>query len=244
MGAFNENYIEGLGQVVCCNFTNFTPAANRVLEQCDSLISMRDLAYIQITDAKNSKGYNNSTLCRNGSYVKEGSIAWTQGGLVRRALLAESLLLDKKAPTKTYKDRPYILGNVEEYLEQIGKDNYCILKNKIIPTDGFEDFDETRWAFKDLAKAYGNFLKSEGLSEIELLIHPYEKPQKQEVLHNIGQIYVDSITTWTINPNLTPDKKFKTCYIQSLNDNESCLRVQGVRRPSVKEIVRKTSMIV
>jgi hypothetical protein len=69
-----ETHINGLGNIFYCNDSAFDDASKAVLKKSDELISLRDLAYGRIVDAKANGNWKNSSLNTNGSYVKEGSL--------------------------------------------------------------------------------------------------------------------------------------------------------------------------
>ena len=169
-----ETEIKGLGKVFYC-VDSFDISCKAVLEKCDSIISMRDLAYAFMADAEYCGSWKSSSLCTNKSYVREGALVTPK----QTILLSESLIL--KNPSAALAAHSNYLGartfseyylpdlNVEELLHQIGKDNYCIASERSIPTACFEDYDETRWAFKDQAKNFGLFLKDCGVSSVMIL---------------------------------------------------------------------------
>jgi len=178
-----EANIRGLGDVFYCNNSSFTDASNVVLEKSDELISLRDLAYAQMVEAKRGRNWRRSSLCTNNSYVKEGSLFDPKSSLhnfyARKSiLLRESLVLQNPsdAVTDHQFSNEYVPKNfnLEEYLEQIGKDNYLVVTREMlstrnsIPTDKFGENPLTVWAFSDQAEKYGLFLRNADIYSIKI----------------------------------------------------------------------------
>jgi len=172
-----ECVVAGLGTVVYCVDSSFDKASKAVLKESDGLISFRDLAYARIVDAEASGSWKNSSLCANGSYVKEGSLFVPKSNN-RRIWLSDSLVLQEPALDVKIKRNgvQYVLKKfkVSEYLEQIGRDNYFVLfDTSKIPTDRFGEDARTVWAFKDQAKDYGLLLKDAGIKTMKIEMYNY-----------------------------------------------------------------------
>jgi hypothetical protein len=195
-----EADIKGLGKIVYCNDSPFDISCKAVLKASDSIISLRDMVYASIHDAKNLGDWKNSSLCTDGSYVKEGELIIPNDRVI---LLSDSLVL--KNPSAALEAHRTYLGarsfseyylpdlKVDEFLNEIGKDNYCVVKNSVIPIDGFEDYDETRWIFKDITKDYGLFLKDHNVSHF--LIPSFSSASKGNIVPYANQLWFGSLAS-------------------------------------------------
>jgi len=170
-----ETHINGLGNIFYCNDSAFDDASKAVLKKSDELISLRDLAYGRIVDAKANGNWKNSSLNTNGSYVKEGSL-FVPNAENKRIWLPESLVLQNSSDAvKAHKKgNEYVPKNfkVGEYLEQVGKDNYFIVSDtSSIPTNRFGEDARTVWMFKDQATEYGLLLKDAKISAMNIWMY-------------------------------------------------------------------------
>jgi len=170
-----EKHVNDLGNIFCCIDSAFDDASKAVLKKSTELISARDLAYARIQDAKANGSWKNSSLCNNGSYVREGSL-FVPNSDNKRIWLRESLVLQNPSDAvKAHKkSNEYVPKNfkVDEYLEQIGQDNYLIVSDtSSVPTNRLGEDARTVWMFKDQAKEYGNFLKDSGKTAMNIWMY-------------------------------------------------------------------------
>ncbi|MBN2459087.1 hypothetical protein JXB28_02285 [Candidatus Woesearchaeota archaeon] len=159
--AEEEAKIPGLGNIFFCAHPDFKSSLEVIMEKCDEVISLRDLAYARIKQGK----YGG--LTQNGSFVREGSL-FIPKKEDKRILLRDSLVLKDPAHYGCYEvaiDELYMPEsfNVDAYLEQIGKDNYLILKDTSpVPANRLGEDERAVWLYQDQAKDYGLFLESLG----------------------------------------------------------------------------------
>ena len=221
-----ETHVNGLGNIFYCTDSAFDDASKAVLKKSDELISSRDLAYGRIVDAKANGSWKNSSLCTNGSYVREGSL-FVPNADNKRIWLRESLVLQNPSDAvKAHKKgNEYVPKNfkVGEYLEQIGKDNYFIVSDtSSIPTERFGEDARTVWAFKDQAKEYGTFLKDSGITSMNIWMYNSDdkhiNSQSGPFANQLWLHRLDSISD--IDGN-----------VRDLDDN---YRVRGVSRESAE----------
>jgi len=171
-----ETQINGLGTIMYCNDSAFDTASKAVLKKSDELISFRDLAYARIQDAKAHDGnWKESSLCTNGSYVKEGSL-FVPNASNKRIWLRESIVLKNPsdAVSAHKKGDEYLLKRfkVESHLEKVGSDNYLVLTDtSAVPTNRFGEDARTVWAFSDQAPAYGQLLQDAKISKMNIYMH-------------------------------------------------------------------------
>ncbi|MFH1182217.1 MAG: hypothetical protein V1702_04620 [Candidatus Woesearchaeota archaeon] len=166
-----EAQIKGLGTIVYCNDASFNVGLDAVLRGSNGLISLRDLAYARIQAGKAM------SVSQNGSFVREGSLFVPKTGNKRIWLRDSLMLLDPSDAVKAHrKCDEYLLPksfNVDAYLEQIGKDNYLVLKDtSAVPTNRFGEHERMVWAFQDQAEKYGQFLKSVGIHHVKIWMYP------------------------------------------------------------------------
>jgi len=226
-----ECVVAGLGTIVYCNGSAFDKASKVVLKKSDELISFRDLAYARIVDAENRGSWKNSSLCTNGSYVKEGSL-FVPNSNNKRIWLSDSLVLQKPAlAVKAHKNNvEYVPRNfkVGEYLEQIGKDNYFVLSDtSSIPTNRFGEDARTVWAFKDQAKDYGLLLDGAGIKAMNIW------------MYNDNASHIDSQSGPFANQLWLHRLDFSSDIDGDDRDLGDDFRVRGVRRESSAEGAQK-----
>jgi hypothetical protein len=123
-------------------------------------------------------------ILRAGTLIKEGSLYIPNKIEMTNIWLRESLTLQN--PSKATDAHKNMVAyapekfRVEEFLEQIGKDNYLVL-NEIyassVPTYRFGDDPRMIWLYKDQAKEYGLFLQYIGIKKVEILSDNSNNPK-------------------------------------------------------------------
>lgn len=165
--------IEGLGEIVYV-----TAPFNKALAQLRKLgahpISLRDLAYVRMESG------DNSYISQNGSFVKQGAI-YIPGQKVIFTDNSPKLRNTKKVTDCHRYGREFYV-EAKSYLEQVEKDKskapeqrkaiiFSSQKDFSIPTNKFADEEITRWAFKDKAKEYGEFLRNSKYNIREMSVY-------------------------------------------------------------------------
>ena len=183
--------VEGLGDIYSV-YAPFDKALKAIKKEKTKIITLEDLAYSRI-----KKG-NESSLCTEGSFVKEAAIFEVSKVEPPPIFVSDSPILKlAKEATEIYKTS----GNeVEFYLTEYDLE-VCLRKTKkemkkeprernmfqfernhlrsekgnshwdvyYIPTNRFGDEEITLWAFKKYAKDYGDFLRSNGIEEMPII---------------------------------------------------------------------------
>lgn len=153
------------------------------------IITGRDLAHGRI---QTGAGHS---LSQSGSYIREGILYDTKGEARPLLLSVSSILENTKKATQAHRgDKEYFPTEktVETYRNQAEEDmnknpedrRVLILaqtENFEIPTDRFNEEETTLWLFKDQAKAYGDYLKVNGIKKmlVWLVGKSYTKDQKK-----------------------------------------------------------------
>lgn len=193
--ANKEAHIDGLGTIFCCEHPDFKSSLEAIMKECDEVISLRDLAYARIKQGKFG------ILTFNDSFVCEGSL-FIPKNENKRILLRESLVLKNPGDYGCYEvaiDEYYLPENfnVEVYLEQIGKDNYLVLKDTSrVPADRFGEDERAVWLYQDKAKDYGLFL--EGMAEMVLITRGLDQGYEKSIpeliigMHTGRDEYIDT----------------------------------------------------
>ena len=134
-------------------------------------ITLRDLAYARIREGAESH------ISQHGSYVKQACIHMPRNKII---FTNNSPILEIDSVLWAIKDyRLKFEFNVDakSYLEQAEEDKskspeqrrtimFDSARYFSIPTNRFADEELTRWAFKDQAKQYGEFLRENGVNKI------------------------------------------------------------------------------
>lgn len=142
-----------------------------------NVISARDLAYTRIEQGRNS------SLCKIGSYIKEG-VAYVPDKtlFIRNSPLLNQRIAQKAVQAHRRGEEFYIENKlIDKYQEQAEQDkNKSPEKRRVlvlnergkfeIPTNKFKDKELTLWLFKDLAEAYGNFLSDNKINEMPVYL--------------------------------------------------------------------------
>ena len=171
-----EADVKGLGEVHKVD-KPFDEALKTIKQAGASVISTRDLAYARIEQGRNS------SLCNNGSYVKEG-VLYVPGKtlFIRNSPLLNQRLVGKAVEAHRKGSEFYVDDKLaNKYQEQAEADkNKTPEKRKTlainkrggfnIPTNRFKDEELTLWLFKDQAEAYGNFLKENNINEMPVYL--------------------------------------------------------------------------
>jgi len=170
--AKKEANIPGLGTIFFCEHPDFKISLEAIMEECSEVISLRDLAYARIKEGKYG------ILRMHGSFVREGSL-FIPNNENKRIFIRESLVLKDPGDYGCYEvaiDELFMPEsfNVDAYLEQIGKDNYLILKDTSkVPANRLGEDERAVWLYQDQAKDYGLFLESN--AEMRLIYGSYKK---------------------------------------------------------------------
>ena len=173
-----EAEVKGLGKVfyVVAPFDQSLEALRNV--GVDKPISLRDLAYARIQTAD-----INHSLNQNGSYVLQSGIYRPRSNEVSLVKISPILSFPEEATNAHRAKREFYESNkaikeaFEKSLESSIKSPY---DKKPIPTDQFDEYNLTRWAFEDQAKDYGLFLKENGIDEMPVLLVPEDYVDMQE----------------------------------------------------------------
>ncbi len=155
-----------------------------------TLISARDLAYARIRDAE-SNGVKNSSLCQNGSWIKEG-VLYVPNGKNNLFLLRDSLVLKNPAEaTDAHRNsKEYKISEkaVKKHVKESGKKNVLALKSlDAVPTNRFGEDGLTLWLFDDIAGEYGKLLSDSGIKAMPLYFDNADQVVKQ------GQSYANQL---------------------------------------------------
>jgi len=162
-----EAEVKGLGNVYSVE-AHFDEAL-QALGKSKKIISLRDLAYGRIRTGSESH------LSQHYSYVKEGAIYVPNH---EPLFVANSpILRSASKATEAHRKGNEFYVNAKKVLEQAEADekkdpeNRKVLtlkqrKSYEIPTNRFGEDEVTRWAFKDQAEDYGEFLRENGVDEM------------------------------------------------------------------------------
>jgi hypothetical protein len=202
-----EARIKGLGEIVYVE-APFDKALIQLRQEGAKLISLRDLAYGRIETK------DNSHISENGSYVKQGAI-YVPG---QKVIFTDNSPIIKNAEKATdcHRKGEEFYVDAKSYLEQVEKDkNKAPEKRKAIifssaedfsiPTNRFADEEITRWAFKDKAKEYGEFLGNSKYKIKEMLFYLVNSDTKKSFarqmwLRRIGNgVRSDLYGNWDLN---------------------------------------------
>ena len=187
--AKKEATIQGLGTIFSCEHPDFKSSLAAIMRECSEVISLRDLAHARIKQGKYG------ILTMHGSFVREGSL-FIPNKENKRILLRESLVLKDPGDYGCYEvaiDELFMPENfnVAAYLEQVGKDNYLILKDtSSVPADRLGEDERAVWLFQDQAKDYGLFLESNAetiLNKLEPTGREIKIPKLNLLCHNTGK---------------------------------------------------------
>ena len=167
-----EAKVEGLG-IIHRVAKPFDEALKTIKSAKANLISVRDLVYARIQEG------SNSSLCTNGSYIKEGVVYIPDKSLLVRNSPLLNQKLAKKATDCHRNGNEFDINNklVDKYREQAEADkNKSPEKRRVlslnkrgnfkIPTNRFKDDELTLWLFKDQAENYGNLLEENSINEM------------------------------------------------------------------------------
>jgi|GEM_PF-4633336 len=201
-----ELQVENLGTVVYCDNHAFDTAVQSVMTESHELLSMRDMAYVRIFEAKNSVdwkygGWENSIIGTFCSNIKEGSL-FVPRSKDKIILLRDSLVL--KNPSGALNahriDKSYFPKGlrIEEYLENLDKKDYFVLSNiSKIATNRFNVEESMIWMFQDLAGEYGLLLQDTGVYNVNFWLNHYDtaridyesKPFANQIqIHGLGDL--------------------------------------------------------
>ena len=177
--AKKEANIPGLGTIFYCEHPDFKSSLEAIMNECSEVISLRDLAYARIKQGKYG------ILTMRGSYVREGSL-FIPNKENKRIFLRESLVLKDPGDYGCYEvaiDELFMPEsfNVDAYLEQIGKDNYIILKDNDtyrVPANRFGEDERAVWLYQDQVKDYGLFLESNA----ETILNKLEPTGREKII--------------------------------------------------------------
>ncbi|HYD03758.1 MAG TPA: hypothetical protein VEC16_05670 [Alphaproteobacteria bacterium] len=198
-----EGHFGGM-EVIYCHDSPFNIAAQTILEESDELITARSLAIARMETGKMS------SFSYNGSYINEGSLFIPRSKSGKRIWLRKSLVLDHlEDAVKNHDNKSECLlpkFNHREFLESIGKDNYCIIKDfSYIPTTRFGEDERTSWLFQEAAVDYGLFLNDTGISKIYIYMNNDDKYIDIQHAPFINQLWVRKISG---NSNIDGDDKY------------------------------------
>ena len=171
-----EADVKGLGIIYKVN-KPFDEALKTIKSAGAKVISARDLAYARIQQGKDS------SLCNNGSYVREGVLYVQNKTLFIRNSPLLNQKLAKKAVQAHKSGNEFYVDNklAEEYQEQTEQDKgkqpekrktLAISKRGSfnIPTNRFKDEELTLWFFKDQAESYGEFLRENNINKMPVYL--------------------------------------------------------------------------
>lgn len=130
------------------------------------IISLEQFARLRREQGKESH------VANYGAYVKEGFLYVPQRGifLVRNS----PIMANAKEATQAHREgREFYLTN--EQVEEALKDFVQFKDSKAIPTNRFGDDERTRFAFREEAEKYGEFLKQAGIKEMPVYLASVEK---------------------------------------------------------------------
>jgi hypothetical protein len=165
-----EGHFGGI-EVLFCNDSPFNIAAQNILAETDELITARSLAIARMETGKMS------SFSYHGSYINEGSLFIPKSKTSKRIWLRRSLVLDNlEDVVKSHDNKSECFlpkkFNCREFLDSIGKKNYCIIKDlSYIPTIRFGEDERMKWLFQEAAANYGNFLNDSGVSKIYIYMN-------------------------------------------------------------------------
>ena len=191
--AEEETFVDGLGKIIIAQ-SNFCISSEAVLKKADDIITLRELAYAWI-----QKGYESSVF-QVGSFVKEGSLFEPYADY-RRIWLRKSLSLEnpEQLVNAHFYGGEYCISdfNTNQYLEQIGNQNYFILPNtRSIPTHRFGEDGCMNWAFGDLTQQTGQFLADAGIKRLNISMHNRKNEYIDKHLGPfINQLHMDGAYT-------------------------------------------------
>jgi len=190
--AKKEANIPGLGTIFFCEHPDFKSSLEAIMEECSEVISLRDLAYARIKEGKYG------ILRMHGSFVREGSL-FIPNNENKRIFIRESLVLKDPGDYGCYEvaiDELFMPEsfNVDAYLEQIGKDNYLILKDNDtlrVPANRLAEDERAVWLYQDQAKDYGLFLESNAEIRLNRWGTGHEKVTPGLVIGTLSDEYID-----------------------------------------------------
>ena len=190
--AKKEANIPGLGTIFFCEHPDFKSSLDAIMEECSEVISLRDLAYARIKEGKYG------ILRMHGSFVREGSL-FIPNNENKRIFIRESLVLKDPGDYGCYEvaiDELFMPEsfNVDAYLEQIGKDNYLILKDNDtlrVPANRLAEDERAVWLYQDQAKDYGLFLESNAEIRLNRWGTGHEKVTPKLVIGTLSDEYID-----------------------------------------------------
>jgi len=176
-----ESKVKSIG-IICKVDKPFDEALETITHAGAKVITARDLAYARIQEGRDS------SLCSNGSYVKEGLVYVPDKTLfIRNSPLLNPELAGKAVQSHRNGSEFYIDEKlIKKYEEQAENDKNKIPSKKrvlslskrgnfSIPTDRFNEDELTLWLFKDQAEAYGDFLRENNLSEMPVYLSDNSK---------------------------------------------------------------------
>lgn len=182
---YKRLHVKGLGDL---GITPGLPCdeASILLESKNlDLIGLRDFAFARLY----SEG-KTQWLRAHGTYVKESAINYKgkvvflrDVSLLEHAARAETAVDTQKAEREVYVNKKFFEEHYELASDEsgsfenpedrhaftLGKEDMRFLdrdNNLFIPTDLFGEVNITRWAFKDIAREYGKFLREMGAEKM------------------------------------------------------------------------------
>jgi len=233
-----EITIPSLGDIVHANI-RLDKALNELSANSIELISMRDLAYARIFDAKEHYGKDNSLLCNDGSYLKEGSL-FIPGSDKKRILLSNSLLLSNAtlAVKAHSNDTEYFPEdfNYEEYLDKLNPSDYYILDNNDlrpqgIPANRLSEFGSMRWLLKDQVKDYEYMIVAGSFDSEKFTIHLH--------MNNSDDQYIESQSKPFTNQLADDGIYAYGAFYGDARRIDKPFRVRGLKRESVNDKLTK-----
>jgi hypothetical protein len=188
-----EAKIKGLGKIYRAD-APFDEALKALKRKRAKIISSRDLAYARMHEG------GSSSLCLNGSYVREGDISIPkQKGeiLIKNSLILKS---PEQATQARGEGKEFFIDKKQamKYLEKAknSEDNSTILITDFtsIPTNTFGNDKLTAWLFEDQAKEYGLFLKENKIDEMSLYFddQDYVDSQEESYANQLWLCFLDS----------------------------------------------------
>ena len=186
-----EDFVSGLGSVWYIEAPiDFSTALFERIG--NNHITARDLAFARI----NSE--TDHSLCRNGSFVREGVLYVPKfDGVI---LVRDSLVLkNPKGLVEAHRNgEDFFIDKTvaDEYIDRArnGDNSVFVLKDfSAVPTGRFGEDERTVWLYQDIAQEYGEFLEEYGKPEMPLdfddskYINEQEKPfANQAAVHSLS----------------------------------------------------------
>ena len=171
-----EAEVKGIG-VIHRVAKPFDEALRTLREAGASPITARDLAYARTQEGKNS------SLCTDGSYIKEGVLYVPDESLfIRNSPLLKQKLAQEARKAHRNSNEFYVGDKlVKKYQEQAEADKKKEpAKRRVltlqkrgkfeIPTNRFKDEELTLWLFRDQAENYGKFLRNANINEMPVCL--------------------------------------------------------------------------